>query len=226
MGGDPEMTEIQGELPPLQSLLLAYAPARERAWHRLCWLLDQRLAAVVRRGGEPTIAAIRLAWWDEVLVADDRSKGGGEPLVEAWRRCAPEAATGQADALIDGWRGLLGPDRPLDADLEQFARQRGRGLFALIAQPGLGDAEALAAAGAAWSLWDLAGHTRDPALEASALALARPYLEGGGALSRSVPKPLRLLHAIAAADIRANRVPRGGFEGRHYRALLWRGLRP
>lgn len=218
------MAHIQAEMPPLPALLIAYAPFADRDWHKLCWLLDQRLADVIRRGGEPTIAAIRLAWWDAVLVEGDRSKGGGEPLVEAWRSRAFAGAAPQTEKLIDGWRMLLGEDMPTDEELAAYAERRGGGLFGLIAGR---EGEDLRAAGAAWALWDLAGHCSDPALAAAALAAARGFLAQCALLPRSAaPKPLRLLHRLAAADIRAARRAQGGFEGRHYRALLLRGLLP
>lgn len=224
MNGDLKMAGIQAELPPLPTLLTAYAPAAKRDWNRLCWLLDKRLADVVRRGGEPTIAAIRMAWWDAVLVEGDRTKGGGEPLVEAWRARAPADAAPLAEKLIDGWRTLLGAEALTSDELTAFAESRGHGLFGLLAGREGND---LRQAGAAWALWDLAGHSSDPALAASALELARPYLEQCPRLLRSAaPKPLRLLHHLAAADIRAGRRSEGGFEGRHYRVLLLRGLLP
>jgi hypothetical protein len=223
VNGDKKMAEIQGELPPLPSLLTVYAPSHMRDWHRLCWLLDQRLAAVVRRGGEPTIAAIRLAWWDAVLVEGDRSKGGGEPLVEAWRVRAFADAAPLAERLIDGWRTLLGPEMPAPDELAAFAEGRGYGLFGLIAGR---DGEDMRMAGAAWALWDLAGHTSDPALAAAALESARFYLAQVPVLPRAAaPKPLRLLHRLAVSDIHAGREP-AGFEGRHYRSLFLRGLLP
>jgi hypothetical protein len=215
-------------LPPLAALLLAYAPRAERDWHQHCWTLDQRLAAVVRRGGEPTIAAIRLAWWDAVLVEGDRSKGGGEPLVEAWRRSAPDGAAPQVEALIDGWRTLLGADTLSAEDFAAFGEKRGGALFRLISRD-VADASlpGLVNAGAAWALWDLAGHVSDLALATAAMEAARTRLTPVPDLPRgAVPKPLRLLHAIVAADVRSGHVPRAGFEARHYRSLLWRGLLP
>jgi len=217
---------MHAELPPLAALLSAYAPPEQRPWHRLCWLLDQRLAAVVRRGGEPTIAAIRLAWWEAVLVEGDRSKGGGEPLVEAWRSIAPESAEPLVAQLIDGWRTLLGAEALSSQDLGDFGAKRGGGLFALLGgEAGQAAPDALARAGAVWALWDLAGHSGDPALAQAAIAQAAiaqgtrdAKLPRGRAL-----KPLRLLYALARADVLAGRVP-GGFEGRHYRALLRRSL--
>ena len=218
------MAVIQEELPPLPTLLTAYAPFKQRDWHRLCWLLDQRIGTVVRRGGEPTIAAIRLAWWDEVLVEGDRSKGGGEPLVEAWRQIAPDGAAPDAGLLIDGWRTLLGAESLTPEDLATYGTRRGAGMFGLLG----GDAVALGQAGAVWALWDFAGHCSDAALAEMALAQAREMAAGQETrLARgAAPKALRLLHGLALADVLAGRIPQGGFEARHYRALLWRGLMP
>lgn len=227
--------ENLAELAPLPTLLIAYAPVRLRPWHRLCWLLDQRLAGVVRRAGDPTIAAIRLAWWDAVLVEDDRAKGGGEPMVEAWRALAPADAAVRTEQLIDGWRTLLSPEALTPDDLADFSCKRGGGLFGLLATgssagsgaetSGLPDDPTLTAAGASWALWDLAAHTRDAALARSAIDQARRGLEKAASLPRHrALKPLRLAHELARVDIAAGRVPAGGFEGRHYRRLLWRSL--
>lgn len=135
---------VAGDLPPLQRLLIAYAPAALRPWQALCWTLDQRLAAIARRGGDPTIAAIRLAWWDAVLVDGDRAKGGGEPLVEQWRAWAPPDAPGHVGRLIDGWRLLVSPEPMSEDDLCAYGRARGGGLSGLLAA-----GEVVADAGAA-----------------------------------------------------------------------------
>jgi len=218
----PHMAQMLAELAPLARLLSAYSKGAERRWHALCWTLDQRLAAIVRRGGEPTIAAIRLAWWDAVLVENDRTKGSGEPLVEAWRGIAAAESAPRTESVIDGWRTLLGPESLSPRDVAIFAEKRGGGLFRLIAND---DDEALTRAGTVWALWDLAGHASEPGVAALALEMARDILAVPRLLaSTDAPKPLRLLYGIAAADARSGRLPDRGFEARHYRALLWRGL--
>jgi len=213
------------DLAPLQRLLLAYAPAPARPWHGLCWLLDQRLAGVVQRGGEPTIAAIRLAWWDAVLVEDDRTKGGGEPLVERWRAVAPAGTRAAAERLIDGWRMLLSPEPLSDEDLRAYGAARGGGLFNLLAGEAGREAD-LDGPGAVWALWDLATHVRDEELARRALATARALAEEAGAppAGRTL-KPLRLAHAVALPDVRARAVPAAGFSLRHYGRLLRASLR-
>lgn len=200
------------ELPPLSRLLIAHAPRADRSWHRLVWLLDQRLSAVVRGAHEPTIALIRMAWWEEALVADDRTKGNGEPLVEAWRAAAPPAAMRAAAAcLIEGWRVLIEVEEMEPADLVRYAQERGAGLFGL-----LGASAEEAGTGAGWALWDLAGHVSDEALARAAIDCA-----GGHRVeeSRALPRPARLLLAVARPDITARRIP-GGFSPRQYLRLL------
>ncbi len=217
------------DLPPLPALLVAYAPRARRHWHALCWQLDRRLSAVVRRGGEPTIAAIRLAWWDAVLVDNDPAKGGGEPLVEAWRAVVPERAAPLAGALIDGWRTLLGEEALSDADLDDFAAKRGGGLFHLIAAAESAAAEdALIRAGTVWgAVGFLPAMPVSPRWRRRRSTGARVALAAGPAVPQAaMPKPLRLLFDLAAADARSGRIPAGGFQGRHYRALLWRSLLP
>lgn len=215
------------DLPPLPRLLCAYAPPAARDWQRLCWQLDQRLAAVVRRGGDPTIAAIRLAWWDAVLVEDDRTKGGGEPLVEQWRATAPAGAASAAERLIEGWRLLVAPEAFSDADLRTYGDARGGGLFALLARAAGTDLDAtVRGAGRLWALWDLAGHVRDPALAQRAITVARDaQAEAPAPLPGRALKPLRLARAVALPDVRAGRVPPAGFAPRHYGRLLLGALR-
>jgi len=221
-----ETIEFSGaDLPALQRLVLAYAPATARPWQALCWHLDQRLASVARRGGDPTIAAIRLAWWDAVLVEADPAKGAGEPLVERWRAMARDegAAVGR---LIDGWRMLVSPEALTRDDLLEYGRARGGGLFALLAagQPEL--SEALERSGTLWALWDLAAHVRDEDLARRAMAVARDVLGTGRARAPSdLPRPLRLLSAAIMPDVRAGRVPRAAFTPAHYARLLIASLR-
>ena len=213
--------DLPTDLPALSRLLIAYAPQTARGWQALCWQLDQRLAAVARRGGDPMIAAIRIAWWDEVLVSDDRQKGGGEPLVEQWRATAPPGAALSAERLIDGWRLLVAPDPLSDADLGEFARARGGGLFSLLAGR---DEEAVVQAGSIWALRDLAVHVRDDGLARRAMGLAQELVQQSGP-PHGLPRPLQLLMAVILPDVRAGRVPTADFTLRNYGRLLIASLR-
>jgi Phytoene/squalene synthetase len=214
------------ELPPLQRLLLAYAPPDARAWHSLIWQLDARLAELVRRRGDPTIAAIRLAWWDAVLVEGDQSKGSGEPLVEQWRRLATGGAEDAADQLIDGWRVLISPDPLNDQDLLDYAQARGGGLFRLLAgAKGEVAPESISRFGAIWALWDLAGHVHDDALALRSIKAAQALHGGNPQPPKMLPRPLRLLVAVTLPDVRAARIPSPAFTPRHYARLLMAALR-
>ena len=207
----------------LPRLLLAYAPAPSRPWQLLCWLLDQRLAAIARRGGDATIAAIRLAWWDAVLVEGDLSKGTGEPLVERWREIAPPGAGKAAEQLIEGWRYIVAQEAMSDEDLREYGHARGGGLFALLAA---GEAPAITHAGALWALWDLAAHVRDEALASRALAVAKQLMsQTGAAPPGPSAKPLRLARALIVPDIKRGKAPAAGFSPTHYARLLIASLR-
>ena len=215
------------DLPVLPRLLLAYAPAQSRPWQLLCWLLDQRLAAIARRGGDPTIAAIRLAWWDAVLVEGDLSKGSGEPLVERWREIAPPNAGKAAEQLIEGWRYIVTQEAMSDEDLHDYGQTRGGGLFALLAPAeGATQTQAIAHTGALWALWDLAAHVRDEALASRALAVAKQRLAQSVLTpSGRTARPLRLARAIMLPDIKRGRAPAAGFSPTHYARLLIASLR-
>ncbi|MCW2337865.1 phytoene synthase [Sphingobium sp. B2D3A] len=222
MNAPPTALGADHEPAPLQRLLLAHAPAAERSWHALCWQLDARLAELIRRRADPTIAAIRLAWWDAVLVERDDAKGRGEPLVDAWRQQADAGASTAAERLIDGWRVLASPDPLSDEDLLDYALARGGGLFALLAG---GESEAANRLGALWALWDLAGHASEEALGRRSLTLASDFLPRDARSARSLPRPLRLLAAVAMPDVRAARLPSRGFTPRQYSRLLIAALR-
>lgn len=207
---------MSGDLPPLQRLLLAYSRPQEKAWNELIWLIDQRLAAVVRGVNEPMIALIRMAWWEEALADDDRSKGNGEPLVERWRASPQAQAAGPHVArLIEGWRCLIADESGADLDLERYAAERGGGLFALLGE----NAPSGGSYGPVWALWDLAGHVRDEALAQRCIAHAGERLAALPVKGKSRVRPLKLITAIALSDVKTGRVP-AGFSPRHYLRLL------
>lgn len=204
-------------LPPLQRLLLAHAPTSARSWQEVIWSLDARLAAIVRGANEPMIALIRMAWWEEALVADDRSKGNGEPLVEAWRATNPGKDTrAHAEQLIMGWRILIESREGDEAiDLDRYATQRGEGLFGLIG----GENAHASSAGAVWALWDLAGHVRDEGLARRAIVIAGDISRRSAPARKDIARPLRLALAVALPDVRAGRIPEP-FGPRQYLRLL------
>ncbi len=208
---------------PLARLLLGYAPRDARARHRLCWLLDERLAGVLRTVRDPSLAAIRMAWWRDALVNGDLSKGRGEPLIEAWRASGLTAHDAAAiDAMIDGWSALIG-DTPLSDDLLiAYAQARGGGLFDLLAGPDTAvSAPARRAAGSLWALWDLAGHISSAEAAAQSLRLAHRYQAEAVFDRTPQARVLRLATRVAAADMARTTPGPIRFGLRHY-LTIWR----
>lgn len=207
---------------PLARLLLGYAPAAARGHHARAWVLDERLAAILQGGREPALMAIRLAWWRDALAHEDQSKGKGEPLIEAFRVAGLTAFEREMiGACIEGWSRIAGADDLSEADLRAYAQGRGGGLFGLIAGD---DAPGLMAAGAAWALWDLAGHVSDPELAQMCLLTAAGFVAHVDTRLIKAHRPLRLALLVAAGDIRARRAPRNGFAFHHYARIVLAGL--
>lgn len=205
-------------------LLASYVPARDKARYKHCCALDARLGAVLQTAREPSLAAIRMAWWRDALVAGDLSKGRGEPLIEAWRSMGLSDGDREAiDQLIDGWSVLIGADTLHEKDLRDYANGRGAGAFKLLGQTSVSDA--VISAGALWALWDLAAHVSSTDEARRCVDMARGYIsEAHVPLGRSL-KPLRLAWRAAMVDVATFRLPMDGFSLRHYRAILWHGLR-
>ena len=91
-------------LPLPQRLALTYARRDTRASTLALLALEQRLAAILRSGGEPTLAQIKLAWWRERLGEGPAKWPDGEPLL-ALLRDFP-GGTAQLRPVVDGWEVL------------------------------------------------------------------------------------------------------------------------
>lgn len=207
-------------LPQPLPLLIAHAKGGERAWHALCWTLDERMARIVLGKREGSVAAIRLAWWEEALTAATPPVKG-EPMLERWHALQPDAeARALVSAIAGAWRMLLDPAPMSEADWQGFGAGRGA-LFALIARGG--DAEALTGAGALWALWDLARHDPDRSRAEGAFAAAIALAEAG-VPTRIRPRPLALAAGMALDDARARTPPSADFTLRQYGRLLRRAL--
>lgn len=182
---------------PERALVLRYAPPAARAGLAALLALDDRLGAEVRRGREPALAQLRLAWWAEALTALDGAPPPPEPILQALaREVLPLRVEGVWLAgMIDGWELLLG-DEPLDdTALGAFATARGGRLFAAAATL-LGRADGrIQALGEGWALADPARRWREPVAAAWAAAMALERLDG--AFARRWPAELRPLGALA-----------------------------
>lgn len=178
------------ELPLADRLALSYAPAGRRAAAQALLLLDHRLAAILRQGGEPVIAQIKLAWWRDRLSESPVAWPTGEPLLAALRQWPADPAT--LVPLVNGWEALLGEELTMSA-IEDFAQ--GRALaWAALAPAGQG--RAVAAVAREWALADLALNLGNEAEAGAARRLVLAGRQRGGRLPRAV-RPLAVLHALS-----------------------------
>ncbi len=195
------MTELLlDELPPAQRLALAYAPRSARPATLALLALDARLAAVLRRRGEPLLAQMRLAWWRDKLGQDKAAWPGGDALLALlgeWRD--PAALV----PLIDGWEGLL--DEALDRPtIDAYASGRGTAFGQLAAQLDA-DSAAAEACGRWWALGDLATNLADP-VERAAVIEAAAALAPCPALPRAL-RPLAVLAALGQRSLARGGMP-------------------
>ena len=182
--------ELAETLPLAQRLALSYAPGAAREPVLALLALDQRLAAIVRSGGEPALAQIKLAWWRERLSESPARWPEGEPLLGLLRGFPGEP--GALAAVVDGWEMLLG-ERLDTPEIAQFAEGRAAGWIAL-------GGTAAAAAARYWARADLLLNL--PAgdeVEAVRAALAAEPRQAK--LPREL-RPLAVLGALAARTIR------------------------
>lgn len=196
------MSEREGELSALASLLSAYAGV-EAPRHRLIWMLDARFSRLVATTSEPMIGQMRLAWWNDALTDENGVKGRGEPVIDAIRALGAAPPPGLS-RWLDGWEALIG-----EADLHAYAVGRGGGLFRALAGedtvPGWLDRAAMV-----WALWDLSGHVEDAAMADRAIAMARAHIPDQRMPWPAAWRSMRIAYSLARHDIMRGRpAPRG-----------------
>ncbi|GAA0279305.1 hypothetical protein GCM10009127_20530 [Alteraurantiacibacter aestuarii] len=181
-------------LPIAQRLALSYAPARARDACLTLFLLDNRLADIMRQRSEIIIAQMKLAWWRDRLSEDPRAWPQGEPLLARLQQWS--AAPGDLLPLVNGWERLLADDLTASA-MHEFAQGRALAWQALGAvSAGGGGAQHVQQAAHEWALADLALNlgTAEEAQAARTLALAGPWQ--AKALPRAV-RPLAVLRGLS-----------------------------
>lgn len=168
---------------------------------------------MVATTSQPALGAIRMAWWRERL--EELDKGGSTPAEPRLQRVRSEllqrGISGlELSKLEDAWLPMLEPF-PWGSGTANGFRLRGKLLFGLGARLLGGEPEDAEAAGVLWSLVDGGKHCSD--------AASRDYLLGEGrATLAEVPqrlpailRPLTILAALAAYDLRpGGRFGRGG----------------
>jgi len=183
------------------------------------WAIDLAMADVVASSTEPALGAIRLAWWREALQRLDQSIPPVEPRLQAVAdHLIPSGISGAELAkLEDCWLALLEPF-PWTILAAELVSVRGRILFGIGARLLNQHAEDGEAAGAIWSLVDVANHCSDPPSREMLFAEARKSIAALG--PRKPPRSLRPLTALAA--VAAHDVLGGGSVGRGLVALVHR----
>lgn len=197
-----------------RDLSLMYAPQAQRAGLRAIWQLDARMRRIFTGGGEPVLGQIKLAWWEERLLAVAGGEVPAEPLL---RRLAELAVCDQGFAtelgcIAGAWRELPA-ERPWPAaSVDAYARSRGRGLidgFARIA--GAAGDERLRLAGEAYAIDDLAGLAADPDERAALRDQASERWPSAlGLVWPQAMRPVGMIFALAKADAGRDDVPRQG----------------
>ena len=145
-----------------------------------------------------------MAWWRERLEALDKDAGvPAEPrLIAVQKELVARGVSGlELSKLEDSWLPMLEPFPWTDSVAEGF-RNRGRVLFGVGAQLLGAAAREAEAAGALWSLVDGAIHCSDAQSRAALCAAARAAVEE---VPRTLPakvRPLTILAALAAYDLR------------------------
>src|SRR5215208_2478523 len=137
-------------------------PSSIRPAFATLWNLDLAFADVIATTSEPTLGAIRLAWWRERLEELDAGAVPAEPRLSAIaRQLIGRGVSGtELSQLEDAWLPLLEPFPWGDRAAEGLER-RGRVLFAIGARLLGGDHEDAEPAGALWSLVDGAHNCSD-----------------------------------------------------------------
>ncbi len=191
-GGGQMTTLDPRDLPLVQRLALSYAPVATRNPALALLTLDHRLSTILRQGGEPVIAQIKLAWWRERLGENPDRWPTGEPLLQALRTwpVGPLSLV----PLVDGWEALLADELTM-AGIEEFAAGRALAWQALAPQ---GAAALAGQAAREWALADLALHLG----EAEAGAARRLAMEGKPTDAR-LPRALRPLAVLRGLARRA-----------------------
>jgi len=188
------------ELAPPQRLALAYAPRRARAATLALLALDARLAAILRRRGEPVLVQLRLAWWRDMLAKEPQAWPRGDAVLDLLREWRGPAALA---ALVDGWEALLA-DELAASEIDAFASGRGSAFAQLAFELGCAP-EIAEAGGRRWALADLAANLADPAERAAAVASA-VALPPRPRLPREL-RPLAILDALAARSLARGGAP-------------------
>lgn len=198
---------------------LEATPAKVRPAFDALWQFDLAFADIVASTTQPALGAIRMAWWRErIQELDAAGAAPAEPRLRSIsRQLLGRGISGEElSTLEDAWLPLLEPF-PWDARQADGLRLRGRVLFRIGARLLSGEAGDAESAGAFWSLVDGVRHCSDADSRHYLCSAARNSLAEVPTRLPSVIRPLTILAALAAYDLRP-----GGRLGRVGAALAHR----
>jgi phytoene synthase len=176
------------------------------------WNLDLAFADVVATSTDSRLGAIRLAWWRERLEELDQGSAPAEPRLSAIQRqlIGRGIKGAELSRLEDAWLPLFEPF-PWDERVADGLRLRGRILFGIGARLLGGKPADTEATGALWSLVDGAEHCSDAASREYLLSEAKSALADVPRYAPPEVRPLTILTALAAHDLRrGSRIGRVG----------------
>jgi 15-cis-phytoene synthase len=154
-------------LPP-QRLALAYTKQDLRLGFGLLLALDDRLEQIFLKAGEPLIAQMRLAWWNDVISKPVRERPVGEPLLTILATVEQDNPTlNIATAmlkLVEAWDLLLAHSLWSPEALHEYAAARSSAIFgwyAVAVGSNENDKALQHKIGVDWALSDLLGRCRN-----------------------------------------------------------------
>ena len=167
-----------------------------------------------------------MSWWRERLDELDSGTTPAEPRLRVIKHqlLARGISGHELSRLEDGWLALLEPF-PWDGAAAEGLRDRGRVLFGIGARLLGGEAKDGEAAGALWSLVDGAVHCSDAASREFLMSEARSAVADVPYNLPAKIRPLTILAALAAYDLRpGGRLGRVGVAlGHRVRGTIPRG---
>ena len=189
------MTELRD-----RDLVRLYWPVEMRPAFDALLAIDDAMADVVAKATDPTLAAIKLAWWRERLEELDHGQAPAEPRLQA-ALCLliPQGISGRELAgLEEPWAFLLHEDDQLT--FMRGVTARGPRLFALLARLlRIEMDERLESAAHSFTASDL-GRRRITSLEPLKLGRSKTR-------ARRAMRPLTMLEVLARRDMRTGGPP-------------------
>lgn len=189
---------------PLQKLVFAYAKANQRAVYEAVFALDSLCANIVATTSETLIGQMRLAWWRDVMIKNASERPLGHPLIARINALPDEIEADALAELINIWEVfLLSEDRA--AYLSQFYEQRAKALVNGLAIPtSKMQAQAALQLYCRWYILRRMAVFSENNQQHKLWATLHDECTSFPAMSRNLPKPLKILAALIIHDVTKN----------------------